>query len=299
MAGRRHHPERRPARKLKTRPELRTTFIGFLAVLAVIAGVAVAVWRGTGPLPDPEGCAATVEAQEVALAPDQGRNAALIAAIGIQRGLPARAVSIALATAYQESKIRNLSYGDRDSIGLFQQRPSQGWGSAEQIRDEHYSINRFYEALEKIDDYQSIRITEAAQRVQRSGFPEAYEDHAADARALASALTGYSPSGAFSCVVDEPTGTGTADAVTESLDAAFGDLGVERGGRQDVTIPVASGAAGNRIGWAVAQYLVAWAGPLKIQSVAFDGHRWQVGRDSESGWTDAQSGDELVTVSLG
>ncbi|MET0838212.1 MAG: hypothetical protein ABWY19_05480, partial [Marmoricola sp.] len=125
----------------------------FLVVLAVVVGVGVALWRGSGPLPDPEGCAVTLDGHRVELSTEQSENATLIAAIGIQRGLPARAVSIALATAYQESKIRNLSHGDRDSIGIFQQRPSQGWGTVEQIRDEHYSINKFFEALEKVDNY--------------------------------------------------------------------------------------------------------------------------------------------------
>ena len=100
-----------------------------VVVLAVIAAVGVAFWRGSGPLPDPEGCQATAAGRTVTLSSEQGENASLIAAIGVRRGLPARAVSIALATAYQESKIRNLSHGDRDSLGLFQQRPSQGWGS--------------------------------------------------------------------------------------------------------------------------------------------------------------------------
>lgn len=266
----------------------------------MVAGVGVAIWRGTGPLPDPEGCHATVGGLEVELAPDQGRNAALIAAIGVRRGLPARAVSIALATAYQESKIRNIAYGDRDSIGIFQQRPSQGWGTVEQIRDEHYSINKFYEALEKIDGYEQMRITEAAQKVQRSGFPEAYEDHAADARALASALTGYSPDGAFTCVVDEPTDYGTAEAVDESLTDAFGEITTERtGARQDFTVPVAAGVDGNRRGWAIAQYLVAYAGELKIAAVSFDGFVWKIGRDSEDGWKSSESSNERVTVSLG
>ena len=97
----------------------------------------------------------------------------------MRRGLPARAASIALATAYQESKLRNLDHGDRDSLGLFQQRPSQGWGTAEQLQDPYYAVNAFYDALVKVDGYQAMRITEAAQKVQRSGFPEAYEDHAA------------------------------------------------------------------------------------------------------------------------
>ena len=90
----------------------------FLAIVAVVAAVTIAVWRGTGPLPDPPGCTGTVAGRTVDLEPDQAENASLIAALGVKRGLPARAVSIALATAYQESKIRNLTHGDRDSIGI-------------------------------------------------------------------------------------------------------------------------------------------------------------------------------------
>ncbi len=272
----------------------------FAATLAVVAGVVVAVWRGAGPLPDPEGCEATAAGRTVHLAPDQSRNAALIAAIAVSRGLPARAASIALATAYQESKIRNINHGDRDSLGLFQQRPSQGWGTAAQITNEHYAINKFYEALEKIDGYQAMRITEAAQKVQRSGFPEAYEEHAPDGRALASALTGYSPHGTFTCVVHEPKGHGTAAAVTRSLRGAFGSaLPVERtGGRQDLTVPVATGTGGNRRGWSVAGYLVAHAGELKIESVSFDGLTWHSGRASEKGWTDSGASGSRVTITL-
>lgn len=273
---------------------------GFLAVLAMVAGVGFAIWRGTGPLPDPEACTATVDGRKVWLEPDQGRNAALIAAIGVRRGLPARAVSIALATAYQESKIRNLDYGDRDSVGIFQQRPSQGWGTVKQIRNEKYATNKFYEALEKVDGYETMRITEAAQKVQRSGFPEAYEDHAEDARALASALTGYSPDGAFACVVNEPEDYGSAAEVEASLTGAFGPITTERtGARQDLAVPVRTGADGNRRGWAVAGYLVANAGDLRIASVSFDGFVWRTGRDSEDGWTTSEATDSGVAVSLG
>ena len=121
--------------------------------------------------------------------PSQARYAGLITAIAVQRGLPARAASIALATAYQESDLRNLDGGDRDSAGLFQQRPSQGWGTLEEVRDPVHATNAFYDALAKVDGYEQLEITEAAQEVQRSGFPDAYADHEADARALASALT--------------------------------------------------------------------------------------------------------------
>ena len=177
---------------------MRTRALVFLLVLVVIGGVGVAMWRGVGPLPDPEGCATHVAGTRVDLSPEQARNASVIAAVGVRRGLPARAVSIALATAFQESKLRNLDHGDRDSLGIFQQRPSQGWGTKAQVRDPYYASNAFYDVLAKIDGFQTMRITEAAQQVQRSGYPEAYEPHAADARALASALTGYSRGGRFS-----------------------------------------------------------------------------------------------------
>ncbi|MGY2873585.1 hypothetical protein ACVW00_000775 [Marmoricola sp. URHA0025 HA25] len=272
----------------------------FLAVLAVVAGVTIAVWRGTGPLPDPPGCTATVAGRSVDLEPDQAQNASLIAAIGVQRGLPARAVSIALATAYQESKIRNLTSGDRDSVGIFQQRPSQGWGTVAQISNEYYSINKFYDALEKIHGYQTMRITEAAQKVQRSAYPEAYEPHAPDARALASALTGYSPGGTFTCVVREPKAHGTAATASQWLSKAYGDLDVTRtGARQDFTVTVAAGQDGNRKGWSIAEYLLANADDLKITGVSFDGRAWKTGDDSEKGWVASSAPATKITVSLG
>jgi hypothetical protein len=271
----------------------------FLAVVTVVSAVTVAVWRGAGPLPDPPGCTATVANRVVDLEPDQAENASLIAAIGVRRGLPARAVSIALATAYQESKIRNLAHGDRDSVGIFQQRPSQGWGTVAQIRDEHYAINKFYDALQKVDGYQTMRITVAAQRVQRSGFPEAYEAHAPDARALASALTGYSRGGAFTCVVAEPSGHGTAAAASASLTKAYGDLDVARtGSRQDFTVTVPAGANGKRLGWSVAAYLLAHAEQLELDSVSFDGRTWRAGDHSAKGWVSSSASSSKVTVTL-
>ena len=232
----------------------------------------------------------------------------------MQRGLPARAASIALATAYQESKIVNLEHGDRDSIGIFQQRPSQGWGTREQILDPVYSINAFYDALERIDGYRSMRITEAAQEVQRSGFPEAYEDHADDARVLASALTGNSTGGQFSCVVrhslddeadtlDADGLTGRAAVVRRELEGVFGDLslgGFAPGGVRDGHMRGSAhyegraidvfvrpiNRANKRQGWAMAYYLVAQAGRLGVDHVIFDDMIWSAGRRSEQGWRD-------------
>ena len=273
----------------------------FLVVLVVVIGVGIAFWRGSGPLPDPEGCTARLGAQRVDLSTDQAENATLIAAIGVSRGLPARAVSIALATAYQESKIRNLTHGDRDSLGLFQQRPSQGWGTTAQVRNPYYAINKFYDALEKIDDYKSMRITEAAQKVQRSGYPEAYEDHAADARALASVLTGYSPGGHFTCVVNEPTERGSARRVMRQVERAYGDIDIARtGSRQDLAVALHAGESGERLGWSVAQFVVAYGARLHPESVAYADKRWRTGRESEEGWAPGGQADETtVQISMG
>jgi hypothetical protein len=261
--------------------------------LGVFGVVGYAFWSGLGPIPDPPGCSVTVDGHTVDLSTEQSENATLIAAIGVRRGLPARAVSIALATAYQESKIVNLAVGDRDSLGLFQQRPSQGWGTEEQIMDPWYSINAFYDALQRIDGYDSMRITEAAQKVQRSGFPEAYEDHAPDARALASALTGYSSGGQFTCVVQGGSQLGEATTIARDVGTAFGrELSTD--GRQ-ARLRVPSGQGGTRLGWAVAQYAVAQADRLGIEEVAFDGRRWRTGRDSEKGW---QAADTATGVTI-
>ncbi|MFF8537215.1 heavy metal transporter [Streptomyces sp. SAS_267] len=124
--------------------------------------------------------------------PEQAVNAATISAIGTSRGMPERAVAIALATALQESGLRNIRHGDRDSLGLFQQRPSQGWGTRKQIMDPTYSAGIFYEHLAKVPGYSRLPLTVAAQRVQHSGFPQAYAKHEPDATLLAAALTGRS-----------------------------------------------------------------------------------------------------------
>jgi len=276
-------------------------YLVLLVVLAVALGAGVAIWRGSGPLPDPEGCSAKLAGRQVDLTTEQAENATLIAAIGVSRGLPARAVSIALATAYQESKIVNLTHGDRDSLGLFQQRPSQGWGTTAEVRDPYYAINAFYDALEKLPDYKSMRITEAAQEVQRSGYPEAYEDHAPDARTLASVLTGYSPGGLFSCVVREPTESGSAAAVVRQVERAYGDLEIERtGSRQDLTVTVSAGEDGSRLGWSVAQFVVAHGVRLRPEAVGYAGKRWQTGRSSEDGWrAGGESDATTVRISMG
>lgn len=103
-----------------------------MVVLTILAGLGwggYKVWKAVDPFAttEPEGCRVVVLGQSYDLDLEQSQNAAIITAESIRRGLPTRAAAIALTTAMQESKLRNIDYGDRDSLGLFQQRPSQGW----------------------------------------------------------------------------------------------------------------------------------------------------------------------------
>lgn len=268
----------------------------WLLVLALIASAILftTVLRDRSPVRS-EYCTAKVGKTEAQVDLEQARWSSLIAAIGLRRGLPPRATTIAIATAFQESKVHNIDYGDRDSVGLFQQRPSQGWGTPEQIRDPHYSIGKFYDGLVKIKSYASMEITEAAQKVQRSAHPGAYAQHEDYARALASALTGYSPA-AFTCQVNT-TRRGSADTVDKSVQNAFGKIAVS-GSKDALAYPMSGPPANQKArGWALAHYLVANASHLRIMSISFDGRAWTA-QDSPKGWvTDSTAGAENVRVS--
>src|SRR6266498_327517 len=98
----------------------------------------------------PPGCHVSLANQTYTLSPEQTAHATTIAAVGKRMGLPDHAVSVALAAALQESKLQNLQYGDRDSLGLFQQRPSQGWGSETEVLTPHYAAGAFYRRLARI-----------------------------------------------------------------------------------------------------------------------------------------------------
>ena len=118
----------------------------------------------------------------------QRENAATIIVVGAVLDVPERGQIVALATAMQESQLRNLgdlgARNDHDSLGLFQQRPSMGWGSVDQVMDPVYSTTAFYLALKRVPGWESMAVTVAAQRVQRSAFPYAYAQWETDANAL-------------------------------------------------------------------------------------------------------------------
>jgi hypothetical protein len=256
-----------------------------------------------------ESCTATAGGVEAKVSIEQAEHAATIAAVAARRGLPARAATIALATAMQESKLRNLDHGDRDSLGLFQQRPSQGWGTPAQVQDPVYAANKFYDALIKIDGYRTGDINDVAQAVQRSGHPNGYRKHEGKARALASALMGYSDA-AFTCSVrpaspaKEKLGrsglTPRAHAAMNAVEKAFGDQSVGGFAPGGVNSGHMNGSAhytgravdvfyrpitkdNTRTGWATAHWLVANAERLNIATVIYDGRIWTA-RRSGQGW---------------
>ncbi|WP_104172162.1 hypothetical protein [Arthrobacter sp. Y81] len=237
-------------------------------------------------------CTAAVGSAKAELATDQAANAALITAVAVRRGLPPRAASIALATAMQESKLRNIEHGDQagpDSRGLFQQRPSQGWGTEEQVMDPYYATGAFYDALVKIPGYESLEITAAAQQVQRSAYPQAYAQHEDMGRAYASALTGQSTE-ALDCTLKSPEGPGDAQAVVAELTAAFGNVPATADG-STIVLDVSGSQA-----WAVGQWAVANAKSLSVTEVDVGEISWD--RKSRNGWqaSDGQSGQVTVTV---
>jgi hypothetical protein len=210
---------------------------------------------------------------QVILDPTQMANAATIAAVGIRRGMPERAVVVALAAALQESKLENLNGGDRDSVGLFQQRPSQGWGTPEQINDPRYAARKFYDALRKVSGWETMRVTDAAQQVQRSAHPTAYEKWADESTVLATALSGQA-TGAVACTVPgKPTvrGSAAATAVTNGLRLDWGNLSpVSSATMPGLTLTVAD----DQVGWQYAHWLVSHAGGNGLKRVSFGDLEW-------------------------
>ncbi|WP_435839146.1 hypothetical protein [Streptodolium elevatio] len=263
--------------------------VALLVVLGLFAGVAVVVMK---MLPDggPEHDECTVTASDgtADFDPAQAANAATIAAVAQARGLPERAVTIALATSMQESKLFNIDYGDADSLGLFQQRPSQGWGTPEQVQDPVYAAGKFYDGLVKVRGYETMPLTEAAQEVQRSAFPEAYAKHEPEAAVLAAALTGRAP-GALSCRLKGDPAPATAAPIRSALAEEFTPVLPAQSITETAsgTLSVRPGADPGR-GWAIASWTVAHASELRVREIAFDGKVW-TREDSGKGWRVGQA----------
>ncbi|HET7406476.1 MAG TPA: hypothetical protein VFJ21_04975 [Mycobacteriales bacterium] len=225
-----------------------------LTVLAIVAVGAVVVWHRAGP--GATGCTVTAGTDHYELDTEQAANAATVAATADRLGLPHHAVTVALAAALQESKLRNLPYGDRDSLGLFQQRPSQGWGTPAQLMDPAYASGAFLQGLEKVRGWETMSLADAAQSVQRSASADAYAGWEDQARALARALTGEVPA-ALTCRFDKPVSTATAEHLRNRMQVEFG-----------------SALHNDASRWTVATWLVAHSYTSGVTAVTYDGQTW-------------------------
>ncbi|MEV4917581.1 hypothetical protein AB0K47_12310 [Streptomyces tirandamycinicus] len=267
------------------------------------------VRSGDGGDPDRSGADAAEGGGRYELSPEMAANAATISAVGTTRGMPERAVTIALATALQESALRNIRHGDRDSLGLFQQRPSQGWGTPQQILDPVFSAGAFYDHLAEVPGYSRLPLTVAAQRVQRSGFPQAYAKHEPDAALLSAALTGRA-SASLTCTAAPPTKPGDPAKLRSELTRSFGPGvlpaagGKGRAGASqssELTVPVTSAARdsgdADRRGWELAHWAVAQASELGISEVSFAGKVWSA-EDAGEGWRTAGPDGAAVRIRL-
>ncbi len=271
--------------------------LGALALVVVLVLLLVQPWRprATGSIAPPtQHCVAEVGGQTAELNPDQAYWAAIIAGVAVQRGLPPRAVTIALATALQESDLRNLDYGDRDSVGLFQQRPSQGWGTVEQIMNPQYAAGKFYDALVKVPNWRTGDVNDVAQAVQRSGVPDGYRKHVERAKLLASALSGETAA-AFTCM--STVGAADPAGFAALLKATYG--GVAPGTVvQEAPVRVDVTAASDATTWSVAAASQAWAAKFGVNEVRTGEKVWRSSAVELPAWSSTTPAAAARVVSV-
>jgi hypothetical protein len=260
-----------------------------LVVVLAVAGLGVyASFRHVSPSPAAPGCQAGTGAQAISLDTEQASIAATIAGIAARHKLPKQALTIAYATALQESRLHDLDYGDRDSVGVFQQRPSQGWGTTAEIEDPVYATTRFFAALVKVPGYTKMPVDQAAQDVQHSADGSAYEQWAPMAAQLTGYFTGTSPHD-VSCWYTPPEKADLTAAV-RSLDQTFGPPG-----RNGVVVRITLDRSAVKKGssavvhaqrdaaWTVADWLVAHAQADGLSDVRYAGYEWKAA-DGGAGW---------------
>ncbi|MDP9118543.1 MAG: hypothetical protein M3O28_15020 [Actinomycetota bacterium] len=258
-------------------------YVGVVLVIAAAAIVVVrTVWGSTTNTVAYEHC--TVGQYD--LDPSQAAVASTMVGVATTKTLPERAAVLSLAGALQESKIRNLppNAGDRDSVGVLQQRPSQGWGTPAQLNDVHYATGAFLNALVRIPNWQTLSLATAVQDVQISADGSAYAQHEPEAQALADALTGRSPA-AITCTFNPPAKVAAASDVAAKLSA---DLPVNPPNVTGLVVSV-PGAK-----WQTAAWFVANAYDLGIDRVGYSGKQWSRAK----GWQDMPTSAAGVTATM-
>jgi len=251
-----------------------------LAVLILLGGGAYFAFRHVAPLLAPaSGCEVKASGQVFKLDPSQAGIAATIAGVARRQALPERAVTVAYAAALQESKLQNLQFGDRDSVGVFQQRPSEGWGTTRQLEDPVYATTKFFQALSRVPGYKQIPVYKAAQAVQHSADGTAYIQYQQMAAGLTRGFTGHNPRSVWCWYGGQPKGQARLAAAGQGLTRAFGPLTVRTSGDPAVTVSVPHPAEA----WSVAAWLVAHAAHYRIREVRYGRYEWRAAKGAK-GW---------------
>jgi hypothetical protein len=216
--------------------------------------------------------------------------ATMVAAVTKYRvKLPERATVLVLAAGLQESKLRNLppGEGDRDSVGVLQQRPSQGWGggNARALTDVGEATKEFLDALVKVPHWRRLPLADAVQAVQISADGSAYAQHEVEAQQLADAFQGIKPAG-ITCDFETPTVVAAAGKVAEQ---ASSELGINTPQAVDARTVRVPGA-----GWQTAAWFIANANRLGIDRVAYAGKVWT----RSDGWTSAPATRKAVVATM-
>jgi cell wall-associated NlpC family hydrolase len=232
----------------------------------VLVPVAALLLAGSGSAAQSALC--TAAAGQASLAPldaDQSANAAVIVDVGERLQVPGFGQVIAMATALQESGPHNLTGGDQDSVGLFQQRPSQGWGSPTQILDPSYAATTFYNHLLAVPGWMAMPLTVAAQTVQRRAFPDAYAKWQTEATTIVTQLSAGTmaiPGSQQLGVATPPPAGSSPPPGTSSPATATATAG---GGLVCGVVEVPPGVVGQIVAFAAAQvgkaYLLGANGP--------------------------------------
>jgi len=261
----------------------------------LLGGGAYFAFRHVAPLLAPaSGCEVKTSGQVFKLDPSQAGIAATIAGVARRHELPAHAVTVAYATALQESKLQNLRFGDLDSVGVFQQRPSEGWGTRRQLEDPVYATTKFFQALTKVPRYLQIPVYRAAQAVQRSADGTAYIQYQQMAAGLTRGFTGSDPRSVWCWYNGRTHGRPRLAAAGQDLTRAFGPLAVRTAGdpRMIVTVPHRAE------GWSVATWLVSHASHYGIRDVRYGRYEWRAAKGA-SGWTRGHSQEPAGRIQLG
>jgi len=261
--------------------------------LILVLGLYVAV-QWVAPLLRASRCTAAGDGQDVSLGAGQAGIAATIAGVAQRDMLPPRAVVVAYAAALQESKLQDLAYGDRDSVGVFQQRPSEGWGKRSELTNPVFATSRFFAALAKVPGYQRMPVYLAAQAVQHSADGLSYEQYQPLAMHMAAAFTGQVPHAVWCWYPQAITGTARVDAASLELARTFGPLTMRATADPGLFVQADS----VRQGWVMAAWLVSHAQQYRIAEVRYGGYRW-TGADGARGWEPSDSPAPPGRVQLG